>query len=94
MADAETKSFYNSAEWLHKRAEILARDHWECQRCKEQGEFAKAVVVHHIKHYKARKDLALIDDNLISLCLSCHDDVHPEKLRRNAAAKTINEEKW
>jgi 5-methylcytosine-specific restriction endonuclease McrA len=93
MADW-VRQFYLSAAWLHKRDKILERDHYECQKHKKQGRFAKATCVHHIKHLKDRPDLALADDNLISLCDSCHNEEHPEKLHLNDKKKFVNEEKW
>lgn len=74
-----TKRFYRSAAWLAKRAEVMRRDHYECQRCKEHGRFSRGVVVHHIKHLKDREDLALENSNLVTLCEACHNAVHPEK---------------
>lgn len=95
MADGWMKVFYASAAWLHKRDEILKHNNYECQKCKSRGKFHKAECVHHIKHLKARPDLALVDDNLISLCYSCHDIEHPEKLKKNISKKKfVNEERW
>jgi len=36
--------------------------------------------VHHIKHLKDFPELALVDSNLESLCFTCHNEEHPEKL--------------
>ncbi len=89
------KAFYNSCYWLCKRAEALERDNNECQKCKAKGIFTSANCVHHKKHVKKYPSLALELDNLISLCNSCHDEEHPEKLKRYASTKKfINEERW
>ena len=88
------KAFYRSAAWLRKRAEILERDNNECQRCKRRGRYHRAECVHHKLHLDKRPDLALDDGNLESLCLSCHDEEHPEKLRKNSPKKFINVERW
>ncbi|KOA76605.1 HNH endonuclease [Clostridium botulinum] len=87
-------NFYKSTVWINKRKEILKRDHNECQRCKLKGRFSKAECVHHIKHLKNRPDLALEDNNLISLCFTCHNEVHPEKLNISIKPKYNNEERW
>lgn len=87
-------NFYKTTTWINKRKEILKRDHNECQRCKKLGRFNKAECVHHIKHLKNRADLALDDSNLISLCNTCHNEVHPEKLHRYDKKKFTNEERW
>ena len=75
--------FYKSSDWLHKRQQILERDNHECQRCKGEGGFSPATCVHHIKHLKDRPDLALDDDNLVSLCDACHNLEHPERFIKN-----------
>ena len=38
--------------------------------------------MHHIHHIEDRPDLALVDWNLVSLCNNCHNQEHPEKLKR------------
>lgn len=89
------KAFYNSALWLNKRAEALDRDNNECQKCKARGLFSPANCVHHKEHVKQHPELALDLDNLISLCNSCHDEEHPEKLKKNILkTRFINEERW
>ena len=88
--------FYKSRPWRKKRREILKRDNDECQRCKSLGGYSKAVVVHHIKHLKDRPDLALVDDNLVSLCEPCHNIEHPEKLKKHQVNRRehITVEQW
>ena len=88
--------FYKTAGWEKKRLEILERDNYECQRCKAKGRFGRGNVVHHIKHLEARPDLALEDDNLMTVCERCHNELHPEKLKRAETAKRerITPERW
>lgn len=71
-------AFYHTKEWKKMRAEILERDHGQCQRCRAMGRYRKAVTVHHVKHLKDAPELALTEDNLMSLCQKCHEDMHPE----------------
>ncbi|TWH49604.1 HNH endonuclease [Sporomusa sp. KB1] len=95
MTLEQIRQFYRSAVWLHKRTEILKRDNNECQKCKSRGRFSIAECVHHIKHLKNRQDLALEDSNLISLCNSCHNEEHPEKLHsKQIKKKFVNNERW
>lgn len=82
--------FYVSTMWKHKRRDILLRDNGECQMCKDKGGYATANTVHHIKHLRSNPELALEDDNLISLCDSCHWDVH----HIYESKEKLNEEKW
>jgi len=53
---------------LHKA--ILERDRWRCQFC---GSLI-ALEVHHMKFRSELGDDA--EDNLITLCRSCHQKVH------------------
>lgn len=94
----EHRRFYKRKEWKRKRRAILRRDNYECQRCKANGGYSRAVTVHHIQHLNKRPDLALVDSNLISLCGPCHNQEHPEKLRKNEKndkkKRFENIEKW
>lgn len=91
MTDKEAKKFYDSSAWQKKRLEILKRDRFECQDCRKRLETAvaesielkeyekkirRATEVHHIKELKEHPELALEDDNLISLCSKCHNKRH------------------
>lgn len=78
--------FYKLTEWKHKRLEILKRDHNECMRCAGKWKsdiplirlpktIKKAKYVHHIKPLVKYPKLCLEDDNLISLCFGCHEDI-------------------
>jgi len=73
------KPFYNSARWKRKRAYILSRDKYLCQECKKYGKNIEAKIVHHIIEIEDDPDLKLKDDNLVSVCRSCHNKIHPEK---------------
>jgi len=110
MTDREAKHFYDSAAWKHKRLQILTRDHHECQDCRKRltaaavaGEILngkdrmirRAEEVHHIKELKEHPELALSDDNLVSLCISCHNLRHgraPKKFKRKH--KLASKERW
>lgn len=87
--------FYKSTEWNKKRLQILRRDHFECQKCKYvKHKLTRATVVHHRVHLKDDPFLMLEDDNLISLCNTCHNEEHPEKRIKNKRKYFTNEEKW
>lgn len=78
------RKFYKSAAWIKKRKEIVDRDNNECQSCKNRGLAtvgqSTKLDVHHIKHLENNWDLRLNNDNLITLCVTCHNLEHPEKL--------------
>ncbi len=110
MTDKEAKQFYDSAAWKQKRLDILKRDHFECQDCRAKLEaavkegrwlpekdkkIAKAQQVHHIQELREHPELALDDDNLVSLCIPCHNLRHgrtPKKFKRKK--KLASEERW
>ena len=88
--------FYKSWAWTKKRKQLLERDNYECQVCKEKGRFSLANTVHHIKHLTDRPDLGLTDDNLLSVCSACHNLLHPERMLtvKRREVQVINEERW
>lgn len=104
--------FYKSKEWKHKRLEIIERDNHECQYCKELGKLtienkvdtiadsedqAKTPLeVHHIEELKSKPELGLDDDNLITLCINCHNVEHERfgsEAKHNKIAEDIPE-RW
>jgi 5-methylcytosine-specific restriction enzyme A len=73
------KRFYNSAVWRRKRDYILKRDSYLCQECLKYGRNVDAKIVHHIKEIEDAPELKLSNNNLVSVCASCHNKIHPEK---------------
>ena len=105
MDDGNPLVFYTSYGWKKKRREVLALDHYECQRCKARGRYSRATMVHHVKHLRDRPDLALsvwdVEPDgtrvrqLVSLCGACHEAEHPERFKRcKPRAKPLTEERW
>lgn len=84
--------FYKTKAWRLKREDILIRDNRECQMCKRNGGFGVATTVHHIVHLRDDWSRRLDDSNLESLCGTCHNVVHPEKLKK--VKPDIHEERW
>lgn len=72
---------YNSARWKAKCEKIKRRDGYKCVWCARYGKNRPAKTVHHIKHVDEYPELAYVDENLVSLCLACHNKAHPEKAR-------------
>ena len=79
MTRDETEAFYVSKAWRRKKKAILRRDHYQCQLCKRYGRLTEAKIVHHKLELAEYPELALDDDNLISVCRACHNKLHPEK---------------
>lgn len=94
-------TWYNSKAWRVVRNQVLDLDNHECQRCKAKGRYAQAEIVHHVKHLKDRPDLALCiwdggERQLISVCRSCHEEMHPERELTPGKSwkKPVTVERW
>ncbi len=61
------------------------RDDHLCQRCKARGKIRIGKVVHHIVHLREAPELALAESNLTTVCLKCHEQLHPERRHRKGA---------
>lgn len=96
--------FYKTDEWLELRDIILRDNHWECSMCKEKSpaEYSRAAQVHHVNEVKDRPELALsktyrdaegVKENLLPLCLSCHNAVH-DRFSKAEDRPQLNEERW
>ena len=97
-----THYFYTSWTWRKKRKQILIRDNNECQICKQNGKVTVGtkddpLIVHHIKELKQYPELALVDENLLSVCNNCHESIcHPDRLEEYKNTKTVIDipERW
>lgn len=66
-----------SAQWDKVRKIKLNHDPL-CERCNSKGYVVLATLVHHIQ--SINKGGSLLDvDNLMSVCSSCHDEIHREQ---------------
>lgn len=100
--------FYWWPEWADPdpargtRAAVLKMDNFECQICKARGRYSRGTIVHHVKHLRERPDLALSifdpdtgERQLVTVCKACHEEAHPESLRRREpSAEPITTERW
>lgn len=74
------RTFRSSALWKRKRAEILERDQYVCRLCLSRGIISnKNLEVHHIVPIKVNQELKLADDNLITVCGLCHEEIEGNK---------------
>jgi 5-methylcytosine-specific restriction protein A len=73
------KWFYSSKKWRKKRQYILHRDGFICQECRKYGRNIEARIVHHIIEVEEEPALKMSNNNLVSVCYSCHNKLHPEK---------------
>lgn len=62
--------YLKSEAWQRKRYVVLKRDNWLCVYCG-----AKATQVHHTRYAKYNIGKEPIDW-LVSVCISCHEELH------------------
>ena len=86
VAAGREAAFYGWPEWLALREDVLKLDRYECQRCRqEKHRFRRAKIVHHVKHLR----------QLISVCKSCHEELHPESQRQFKRIRApLTAERW
>lgn len=87
--EADKRRFYKSARWLKCRERVLKRDNYECVLCRKKGRHVRAQEVHHIKHLDKNPELALVEDNLISLCKECHNNQHRDTFGNNSYIEKV-----
>ena len=75
--DPKYKAFYNSNEWKMLSNKKLQAEQYRCEKCRRI-----ATEVHHIIEVKDNWDKRLDYDNLMSLCLDCHNKIHGRFQRR------------
>lgn len=98
--------FYKSKLFRELKEEVLKEQHYECQEClrKSPRIITKADTVHHVQFVRKYPELALSKyyifkgverRNLIAVCKSCHNKLHPEKRTATKENKRfVNEERW
>lgn len=101
IAAGTEHDFYYWPQWRTVRAEVLALDKGECQRCRElKHRYKHAMLVHHVKHLRDRPDLALSiwdgdERQLVSVCKQCHEELHPESFTQFLPKEPpITAERW
>lgn len=93
--------FYISAAWIRTAQKVRRLDRYECALCRARGRYSRGELVHHVKHLRDRPDLALEifdpdsgERQLVTLCKACHEEMHPESLRRIEPQPKLTEERW
>lgn len=69
------RKFYASKEWQRCRKEKLLRARGICEKCGKRG-----YEIHHVIHLTDENvddpSISLSLDNLMCLCLKCHNEIH------------------
>lgn len=101
IASDDVHRFYCRKEWRDIRTRVMQLDHYECQKCRSRGKITKHnLMVHHVHHLRDYPELALdIYDsdgnrNLVTLCMSCHEEEHPEERHRWQTKEPLTKERW
>lgn len=68
----EYKELLKDGRWQRKRLEIMQRDGFICRECGTTSDLN----VHHTRYIKGRKPWEYDDDDLVTLCGSCHKRTH------------------
>lgn len=68
------QGFYHTPAWRRVRVQVLERDHYLCQNCLRNRRITAATEVHHIQPLEEHPELALVAENLESLCWKCHEE--------------------
>lgn len=79
----KSKELYHTPVWRRLRRMALQRDHYLCQACLRKGRITIATEVHHLRPVRDYPGLALVLDNLESLCWPCHELTKPRNRKSN-----------
>lgn len=60
------------SRWLQKKAEILIRDNYACQKCGAKSHLN----VHHLSYENGKLAWEYPNEQLITLCKDCHENEH------------------
>lgn len=75
------KRFYSLSQWRKLRLRRLRKDSYLCQECRRYGRTTPATHVHHIFPLETHWELRYNILNLISLCNTCHENMHDRYTR-------------
>lgn len=65
-------AYLKTPQWQYKRQQVLERAGYQCEGCR----ISKAVHVHHTTYENLYDELLF---QLVALCVSCHNKLHPDK---------------
>lgn len=80
------QDYINSRAWEVMRARVIARDGGVCRKCGCRGHSKAPLQVHHMTYARFGNER---DEDLITLCKTCHKAVHAQQKQhlRGAPAK-------
>lgn len=75
----ERQSVYARAMWKALAKKIMARDDYRCQKCAAKHDQQHKLQVHHIKPWSKHPELRFEEENLLTLCQTCHKAEHSRR---------------
>ena len=69
----ERTKFNASKKWIRLRDFVFKRDDYTCDNCKKRGSYIEC---HHLYSYKMYPSKRLDPKNIITVCYSCHKNIH------------------
>ena len=92
-SDREVWKFRHGNVWRDKAIAIKERDHWLCRCCLAKNILNyKNLEVHHITSLEEDLSLRLDEDNLITLCRTCHEQAEKGDIERDYLRELAREE--
>ena len=102
--EGELYKFDKPREGIDLKVTALSDNHYECAHCKlkQPAKYSRATQVHRVNEGRVRPDLALgrtdsdedgEHDNLVPLCLMCHNSLHG-RFGRAEDKPQLNKERW
>ncbi len=90
-AEKPWRKWYNTARWKLLRLRVFLRDVYRCKMC---GEPTVEPVADHITPHHGIAALFWDENNIQTLCTTCHD-IHKQRLERGFAPRVaIGEDGW
>lgn len=78
LRNKEQEKVYHTKQWDIAKRQVALRDNSLCRLCFSNRSWTASQLVHHIVEVEEDSTLVYSADNLISLCESCHQQVHAE----------------
>ena len=90
--DSDINKFRWSRRWRTKSLAIRDRDSYLCQVCKQDKVYVyDGLEVHHIEPIIHMWQLRLDDNNLITLCTSCHKKADNDKIDKKYLKSIVSD---
>lgn len=90
MTKEEYRELLKDGRWQRKRLEIMQRDDFKCTKCGTTSDLN----VHHLRYIPGRSPWEYEDEDLITLCGTCHKQTHEDMERKEKEQEEYEECLW